>query len=65
MVRPDCMDTDPDEADNGFVTGRQFLGAFNLYTVDLMSGRRMQVMISHIMRFEIGTPGQYLPARRP
>ncbi len=55
MVRPDCMDTDPDEAGNGFVTGRQFLGAFNLYTVDLMSGRRLQVMKSHIMRFEIGT----------
>ena len=54
MVRPDCVDIAPDEAGNGFVVERQFLGAFNLYAADLMSGRRVQVMQPHIARFEIG-----------
>ena len=55
MVCPDCMNMDPDDTGNGVVTGQKFLGAFNLYSVDLMSGRRVQVMQSHIVRFDIGT----------
>ena len=52
MVPPDCVDMVPDEEGNGVVIQREFLGAFKLYAVDLDSGRRGQVMQSHIVRFE-------------
>ena len=55
MVRPYCVDIEPTEEGNGLVAQRDFLGAFNMYTVDLDSVRRVQVMQSHISRFEPGT----------
>ena len=56
MVRPDCLDMDRDEEGNGVVRQREFLGAFNLYSVELSSGRRVRVMKSHIAQFEPGAP---------
>ncbi|CAI8041086.1 Putrescine transport ATP-binding protein PotG [Geodia barretti] len=55
MVRPDCLDMEPEEEGNGVVVQREFLGAFNLYSVGLDSGRRVQVMQSHLARFDPGT----------
>ena len=55
MVRPDCLDIEPEEEGNGVVVQREFLGAFNLYSVGLDSGRRVQVMQSHLARFDPGT----------
>ena len=55
MVRPDCLQIDYDEPGNGVVAQRDFLGAFNLHTVQLDSGRLVQVMQSHITRLHPGT----------
>lgn len=55
MVRPDCLDMEIDEAGNGLVVSREFLGAFNIYAVDLASGHRVKVMQSHIAQFEPGS----------
>ena len=54
MVRPDCldMDLDRDGVGNGVVRHREFLGAFNLYSVELRSGHRVRVIKSHIAHFE-------------
>ncbi len=54
MVRPDCLDIDTDGRGNGVIEGREFLGAFHLYTVRLDSGDRVRVMQSHIRRFNPG-----------
>ena len=56
MVRPDCLDMDRDDQGNGVVRQREFLGAFNLYSVELSSGRRVRVMKSHVAHFEPGAP---------
>ena len=56
MVRPDCLDMARDEAGNGVVRQREFLGAVNIYSVELGSGRRVRVMKSHVDHFEPGTP---------
>ncbi len=56
MVRPDCLDMTRDAGGNGVVRRREYLGAFNLYSVELSSGRRVRVMKSHIARFEPGAP---------
>ena len=55
MVRPDCLDFGPDEAGNGVVAQREFLGGFHRYSVSLDSGHRVQVLKSHIADFEPGT----------
>ena len=55
MVRADCLDMNPDGQGNGVVAQREFLGTFNLYSVELASGRRVQVIQPHITRFETGT----------
>ena len=34
MLRPDCVDIAPDENGSGRVVGREFMGAFNLYSVE-------------------------------
>lgn len=54
MVRPDRVDIKPIEEGNWSVAQRDFLGAFDMYTVDLGSGRRVQVMQSHLSRFASG-----------
>ena len=56
MVRPDCLDMDRNEDANGVVRRREYLGAFNLYSVELSSGRRVRVMKSHVAHFEPGAP---------
>ena len=55
MVRPDCLDMDPDEAGNGVVSERGFLGGVYRYSVALDSGHRVQVMQSHVAHFDAGT----------
>ena len=55
MVRPDCVNMECDDEGNGFIVQREFQGHFNMYTVGLDSGRRVQVMQSHLARFEPGT----------
>ena len=55
MVRPDCLDMGPDEEGNAVVAQRDFLGAFNIYTVALDTGRRVQVMLPHVVFFEPGS----------
>lgn len=55
MVRPDCVDIVPDENGAGLVVGREFLGAFNIYWVQLASGSRVRVMMSHIAHLDTGT----------
>ncbi len=55
MVRPDCVDIAPDENGGGLVVGKEFLGAFNIYSVELASGSRVRVMMSHIARIDTGT----------
>ena len=59
MLRPDCLDleSDPESngaASNGAVVRREFLGGFNLYSVELDSGHRVQVIQSHLTRFDAG-----------
>ena len=56
MVRPDCLDMDRDAGGNGVVSRREYLGAFNIYSVELSSGRRVRVMKSHVAHFEPGEP---------
>ena len=55
MVRPDCLDIAPDENGNGLVAEKEFLGAFNIYSVELASGSRVRVMMSHIAHIDTGT----------
>ena len=55
MVRPDCVDIVPDENGGGLVVGKEFLGAFNIYWVQLASGSRVRVMMSHIAHIDTGT----------
>ena len=55
MVRPDCLDITPDENGNGLVVEKEFLGAFNIYSVELPSANRVRVMMSHITRIDTGT----------
>lgn len=55
MVRPDCLDIAPDESGNGLVVEKEFLGAFNIYSVELASGSRVRVMMSHIAHIDTGT----------
>ncbi len=54
MTRPDCLNVVPDEDGNGKVVGRDFLGAFYIYTVALPSGRTVRAMMSHVMHIEPG-----------
>ena len=54
MVRPDCLDMARDEGGNGVVRRREYLGAFNLYSVELSSERCVRVMKSHVAHFEPG-----------
>lgn len=54
MVRPDCLGIVPDDAGNGVVVRRSFLGAFYIYQVELPSGRRVKVLQSHTDRIEPG-----------
>lgn len=55
MVRPDCLDIVPDENGNGVVVEKEFLGAFNIYSVELPSGSRVRVMVSHVAHVDTGT----------
>ena len=55
MVRPDCLDIVPDPSGDCTVTGREFLGAFHMYAVELPSGSRVQVMKSHVEYVETGS----------
>ena len=55
MVRPDCVNIAPDENGNGLVVSKEFLGAFNVYTVELPSGSRVRVMMPHIVHIDTGT----------
>ena len=55
MLRPDCVDIAPDENGSGRVVGREFMGAFNLYSVEVASGNRVRVMTSHIVHLDAGT----------
>ena len=55
MVRPDCLGIVPDDAGNGVVVERSFLGAFYIYQVELTSGNRVKVLQSHTERIEPGT----------
>ncbi len=61
MMRPDCVDIVPDENGSGTVVGREFLGAFNLYSVELPSGSRVRVMVSHIVQLNAGTRVRIFP----
>ena len=61
MARPDCLDIAPDERGNGLVVGKEFMGAFNLYLVELPSGNRVRVIISHINRMDIGSRVRVFP----
>ena len=61
MMRPDCVDIVPDENGSGLVVGREFLGAFNLYFVELPSGNRVRVMASHIVHLDAGTRVRIFP----
>ena len=54
MVRPDCLGIVSDDAGNGVVMERSFLGAFYIYQVELTSGRRVKVLQSHTERIEPG-----------
>ena len=54
MVRPDCLDIIPDDAGECTVSAREFMGAFNIYSVALPSGQKVQVMKSHVARLEPG-----------
>ena len=54
MVRPDCLDVVADAAGDCIVAQRDFMGAFNLYSVELPSGQQVQVMKSHIAHLEPG-----------
>ena len=64
MVRPDCLDIAPDENGNGLVAEKEFLGAFNIYSVELASGSRVRVMMSHIAHIDTGTRVRVSPAGR-
>ena len=55
MVRPDCLDIWPDETGIGLITGREFFGAYHMYSVRLQSGNRVRVMLSHIIELDVGT----------
>ena len=61
MVRPDCLDIVPDEDGNGTVVGKEFMGAFNIHAVELPSGSRVRVMVSHIAHLDTGTRVQIFP----
>ena len=61
MVRPDCLDIVPDENGNGQVVARDFLGAFNIYSVELPSGNRVRVMMSHVAHLDAGTRVSIFP----
>ena len=61
MVRPDCLDIIPDENGSGVVAAKEFLGAFNIYSVELPSGSRVRVMVSHVSHLDIGTRVRVLP----
>ena len=61
MVRPDCLDIAPDENGNGVVVEKEFLGAFNIYSVELPSNNRVRVMVSHITRLDTGTRVRVFP----
>ena len=55
MARPDCLDIVADAAGTGVVIGREFLGAFYLYLVELPSGRLVRSLQSHVVSLEPGT----------
>ena len=55
MARPDCLDIVADAAGTGVVIGREFLGAFYLYLVELPSGRRVRSLQSHVVSLEPGS----------
>ena len=55
MVRPDCMDIVPDPSGDCTVTRRDFMGAFNMYSVALPSGQEVQVMKSHVEHVDQGS----------
>ena len=61
MVRPDCLDIVPDENGTGLVVGKEFLGAFNIYLVELPSGNRVRVMVSHVAHLDTGTRVRIFP----
>ena len=61
MVRPDCVDLAPDENGNGLVSGKEFLGAFNIYGVELPSGSKVRVMTSHTTQIDVGTRVRIFP----
>lgn len=54
MVRPDCLEIVADPAGDGVVVHQEFLGAFNIHSVELPSGQRVQVMKSHVEQVEHG-----------
>ena len=54
MVRPDCLEISPESTGDCVVVQRDFLGAFHIYTVELPSGQRVQVMKSHVTHLEPG-----------
>ena len=59
MVRPDCLQCDPESDPNGdacgMIVGREFRGAFYLYRVRLPSGTEVGSLMSHITDFPLGT----------
>ena len=55
MVRPDCMDIVPDPSGDCAVVRRDFMGAFNMYSVTLASGQEVQVMKSHVEHVDAGS----------
>ena len=61
MVRPDCLDIAPDENGNGLVVEKDFLGAFNIYLVELPSNDRVRVMVSHITHLDTGARVRVFP----
>ena len=54
MVRPDCLDILADENGDSVVVAREFMGAFNIYTVALPGGDRVRVMMSHVAELHAG-----------
>ena len=61
MIRPDCLDIAPNEGGNGLVVGREFLGSFRLYSVELPSSDRVRVIVSHTTDMGIGTRVKVFP----
>ena len=54
MVRPDCVECYPGDDAEGVIAGREFLGAFYMYSIKMPSGQELRSLMSHTDEMPVG-----------